>query len=30
MEKWHAIPQEVSTLNTALEAAGLDKIKALF
>jgi hypothetical protein len=26
-EKWNAIPQEVSTLNTALEAAGLEKIK---
>jgi hypothetical protein len=26
-ERWRAIPPEVAALNTALEAAGLDKIK---
>ncbi len=28
LERWRGIPQEVSTLNAALEAAGLEKIKA--
>jgi uncharacterized protein YggE len=26
-ERWHAIPAEVAALNTALEAAGIEKIK---
>jgi len=28
MERWRGIPQEISVLNAALEAAGLEKIKA--